>query len=955
MSDDHSTSSFHGKHRRHKPTQGATQRKDNLLSYYQSPLANDGKDYARPTSPAKQPSTRILRKMSTTSTSSSDYSYDSETTDRSGTAARSEASSATRRSSTPSQGGADRRRVAIVQVETLNEGTSKASSSGNSSTSSIRSRRGYKSNLSGLALVAPPDAAPRSYTQLTPPSTAPASGKHFLPHERDHFDKGHQRSTSEVQVAPPKKTSPRDVGIVGTARNAVMSESRSFMENKDRRDKKEMENNNNLTLQPPIFQCPSKSRTPSPIPNAISEKLDEEANMLSPVSSYYKAMNPRPMVSPIVTPEIGEGKEIHVPVAAPVIVSVHSTIQHLKNSPALSRRTDTPDTVNISQSVPIPESFLHYQPGVHATAGPLPPPPRAAFSIDVRSPPPPRPPRLNSPNPSRTRGDMEIVKQALQLPPSVSAILSSKLPETQPLKVNKDVRGGSSQSLSCKDSHVSVTQSIHRREGAFSPAFVDEESKISAPSIHSPPVLDHVAKVEEEVVNQPPQLETNDIPPVTVDDIPAVTIDEVPAPPATDSGHSWVDVERELSPSPEGQTSAPLAHSRHGSSPTSPLMSLEAPSPPPKSLRNSLTTNLKRFSSLPRTPSLSSKSNNRSSSGTSYSSRTPSPSIHHVIRPHRPKIRSRDPAALFCHEVFSQRTPMERCVIYATKINQLYIHDCGLSDWVTEMKNRGPNGRTRAPPQQQYTPQPRQTSRSSMISEMTFPRRPDASTATDLSHGAYDDIATPRLPSTLPYPSLAVHPPRPSPTRSNSTVSSGTAPSSIRSLAPSNSTSKTAGFFASLGRKASISSGKREKLAPPAPASTTGSGKLLTKTPSLTPSAISRPININSNPAVPGGPRAPPSRAQRSQTLMTTSSHSPSPIDRSDALGRRPSLFNLPSDSVIDIQADPDFALQVDKLSDLLPHANRDILARYLRRAGQDILAIGQYLEDEKNGAIRTD
>lgn len=88
---------------------------------------------------------------------------------------------------------------------------------------------------------------------------------------------------------------------------------------------------------------------------------------------------------------------------------------------------------------------------------------------------------------------------------------------------------------------------------------------------------------------------------------------------------------------------------------------------------------------------------------------------------------------------------------------------------------------------------------------------------------------------------------------------------------------------------------------------------------------------------------------------MTTSSHSSSPIDRNDALGRRPSLFNLPSDSVIDIQADPDFALQVDKLSDLLPHANRDILARYLRRAGQDILAIGQYLEDEKNGAINTD
>jgi hypothetical protein len=52
---------------------------------------------------------------------------------------------------------------------------------------------------------------------------------------------------------------------------------------------------------------------------------------------------------------------------------------------------------------------------------------------------------------------------------------------------------------------------------------------------------------------------------------------------------------------------------------------------------------------------------------------------------------------------------------------------------------------------------------------------------------------------------------------------------------------------------------------------------------------------------------------------------------------------------------DPEFSHQVDKLADLLPHANRDILAGYLRRAGQDILAIGQYLEDEKNGTIRRD
>jgi len=51
----------------------------------------------------------------------------------------------------------------------------------------------------------------------------------------------------------------------------------------------------------------------------------------------------------------------------------------------------------------------------------------------------------------------------------------------------------------------------------------------------------------------------------------------------------------------------------------------------------------------------------------------------------------------------------------------------------------------------------------------------------------------------------------------------------------------------------------------------------------------------------------------------------------------------------------PDFDKQVKKLQDLLPQADQAVLAGYLRRAGQDILAIGQYLEDEKAGTIRYD
>jgi len=76
--------------------------------------------------------------------------------------------------------------------------------------------------------------------------------------------------------------------------------------------------------------------------------------------------------------------------------------------------------------------------------------------------------------------------------------------------------------------------------------------------------------------------------------------------------------------------------------------------------------------------------------------------------------------------------------------------------------------------------------------------------------------------------------------------------------------------------------------------------------------------------------------------------------EKNSSLNRRPSLNNTPADPVLNIQADPEFIRQIDKLSDLLPHVERDVLAGYLKRSGQDILAIGQYLEDEKNGTIRT-
>ena len=121
-------------------------------------------------------------------------------------------------------------------------------------------------------------------------------------------------------------------------------------------------------------------------------------------------------------------------------------------------------------------------------------------------------------------------------------------------------------------------------------------------------------------------------------------------------------------------------HHHHHHHHTLPVEPPEAP----KGFKHNLATNLKRFSSLSRGPSLSSKS--RSSQETR---RSPSPRSHYFNpkpRPQFQKVVSMNPAALFCHEVDGQNTTLQRCMIYANKINELYMYDCGLSVWVTQMK-----------------------------------------------------------------------------------------------------------------------------------------------------------------------------------------------------------------------------------------------------------------------------
>lgn len=90
-------------------------------------------------------------------------------------------------------------------------------------------------------------------------------------------------------------------------------------------------------------------------------------------------------------------------------------------------------------------------------------------------------------------------------------------------------------------------------------------------------------------------------------------------------------------------------------------------------------------------------------------SRTPSPSVYSgpvqeqgagggqvpgQAKPVRRKVVMQWPAAMYCNEIHAgggkkRMTTSERCAIYAQKINELYIYDCGLSEWVVEMKFRG--------------------------------------------------------------------------------------------------------------------------------------------------------------------------------------------------------------------------------------------------------------------------
>lgn len=167
-------------------------------------------------------------------------------------------------------------------------------------TGSIRERRGYKSDLTGLALIAPPDAASHTYTQLTPPSTAPLTGDMISRALKTVVhDKAHHRSASDIAQSVSSRSI---MGVTKMSRTWRNSHNKSVLNNDETREALPVES--------------SQSATPK----------TADHTHLSPGlrSSPYLTLDLPDFGSPISTPQIGEAKEIHMPVAAPIVMKMEN-------------------------------------------------------------------------------------------------------------------------------------------------------------------------------------------------------------------------------------------------------------------------------------------------------------------------------------------------------------------------------------------------------------------------------------------------------------------------------------------------------------------------------------------------------------------------------------------------------------------------------------------------------
>ncbi|KAH9960490.1 hypothetical protein BC827DRAFT_400151 [Russula dissimulans] len=810
-----------------------------------------------------------------------------------------------------------------------------------------------------------PSLTPSSHSPTTPKSSHPPSSASSAKYGRSRNACGsiHARSSS------------RDIGIVGTVTVTGLPQDFSTLPDQGTPSK----------YRPPIFQTPS-TRSSSPdiaTPVGTPVELDPAVQTPSSGTAHVRPSTMSTSVEPIhsaspASPAMNmNGHEVRAQPHSVHVLTTSSPRHQLVNSH--EQRTATSPVSSPTLSSP-PSSYLYYQPGVHSKAGPLPPPPRAMFDIDFNAPPPPRPPRLRSPSPLTS-----LKSPGPATPTSVTVRLASKastasihqihISATPPLSITKSKSSSEVSDYSPEPEAVPTDpdQTVHHtREGAFPP------STITTPAERPNSQTGQSTRL---VPDLPSKGQLPSLPTDILDSAPVISVhpaDDALSPDTASSLElhrktNWVSNSNDSSHvSSEGsqqvfEDARPALKEMNGSYPSIREFAPEG-SPLEPTGKGGVLIDSKRNSSLPRTPS-------SKSPRVSIYTRSPSP----ASLP-KPRIRARSPDAMRFKDVLNKRTALERAIGYANKINELSMYDCGLGDWVTLLKERG-SSKTRlvpASPSRQNSdrspaPRARHTSKASISSEMTFPLRADAYIATDLSQRDIDTVPSPNVPPpALPYPALAGITSTANARHSTTTIGSQLSHAAPLSAAASKA---TGGFFSSLGRSSST---RRDSLI--RPTTTQPTAARLTKQPSTTTAPNPRPVQLTSAPSVPGGPRALPNRVQRSRTLMlapSSSSSSPASSERDAAAGassssfsssrpvmrrrsntlRRPSFFGRstagPSPPEIGISTSPEFSRQVERLADLLPHANKDVLAGYLRRAGQDILAIGQYLEDQKNGSIR--
>lgn len=335
--------------------------------------------------------TRLARHLSTRSTSSSDDSCLSDTKDADSDTS-SKLSHAAHPLGVPPVANAGRRPISMTQVELIAtkspvRPTRPATQGHQASSDVVSSHRGDAPLLN-----------PATTNPLNPLS--------------------HNNCCSPSKSFPSSRASSRDMGIGVTG---VKQQSPTEMPSQ--------KNNNRHSLLTTHHLEPA-TVSPPPTPDFVLP--------LAPVRGLNVMKRDKQKEVPANASRLGENKENHAPHEH---LGLDSTADPIGGGIRLIKpeQTQNPDSASVPPLHSTHPSsdptllYVNYQPGIHSTAGPLPPPPRLpgfdALTASSGSPPPPRPPRLNSPLPSRNVSrpkDIEVVKQALQLPPSVSAALASR-------------------------------------------------------------------------------------------------------------------------------------------------------------------------------------------------------------------------------------------------------------------------------------------------------------------------------------------------------------------------------------------------------------------------------------------------------------------------------------------------------------------------------------------------